>query len=446
MAEELARIAAENEVRRLAEERARIAAEAYAKEMAEALALLEAEKLASQRAEEQARIEAAEQAQRLVDDELRRLELATRAANTYHIHGATTHAQPGFTIPNGTMEIAEDVLAALRAAIRSAIAALSGLAAGTAAGFMVGVSALVYSPELANSELPKRYMFSYPLEDLISAPLPDLDDLAKQGGLLDVPVRFSSRATEGDRSELLVVPVDGVSLPSGVPVVAAVYNLQENIYSVIIPDIPPRTLVWTPLITPDSSSTALPVQEPSPPRYAGGVIIPIEGRIDSHPAVGEAGFDDYIIVFPADSGLPPQYVMFRDPREDAGVARGDGEPVAGRWLEAASQGDGAPVPSQIAEQLSGRQFRNFRAFREAFWKTVSADPELSEQFRNSNRALMAKGRSPVAIPEEGVGGNKVFELHHLDYIKNGGEVYDMDNLRVVTPKRHVEIHSVNGGV
>lgn len=439
VAEELARIAAENEVRRLAQEQARMAAEAQAKEMAETLARLEAEQLARQRAEEQARIEAAEQAQRLVDAELRRLELA-RVANTYPVHGATAHAQPGFTTPNGAMDIAEDVMAALRAAIRSAIAALSGLAAGTATGFMVGVGALVYSPELANGELPKRYMFSYPLEDLRSGPLPDLDHLAKNGGLLDVPVRFSSRATEGDQSELLVVPVDGVSLPAGVRVVAAVYNPQENIYSVTLPDVPPRTLVWTPLITPDSSSTALPVQEPSPPRYAGGVIVPVEGRIDSHPAVGEAGFDDYIIVFPADSGLPPQYVMFRDPREDAGVATGDGEPIVGRWLEAASHGDGAPIPAQIAEQLSGRQFRNFRAFREAFWKAVPNDMELAKSFDQGSLNEMNKGRAPFVRVADRAGKRVKFELHHSTALASGGAQYDSDNLRVVTPKGHVENH------
>lgn len=437
VAEELARIAAENEVRRLAEERARIAAQAHAKEMAEALARLEAENLARQRAEEQARIEAAEQAQRLVDDELRRLELAG-AANTYRV-GAAAHAQLGFTMPNGVMELAEDVIVALRAAI----ATLSSLAAGTATGFMVGVGVLVYSPELANGELPKRYMFSYPLSDFMSGPLPDLDDLAKQGGLLDVPVRFSSRATEDDQSELLVVPVDGVSLPAGVPVVAAVHNPQENVYSAIIPDVPPRTLVWTPLITPDSSSTALPVQEPSPPRYAGGVIIPAEGRIDSHPAVGEAGFDDYIIVFPADSGLPPQYIMFRDPREDAGVATGDGEPVVGRWLEAASQGDGAPIPSQIAEQLRGRQFRNFRAFREAFWKAVPTDMELAKSFDQGSLNEMNKGRAPFVRVADRAGKRVKFELHHSTALASGGALYDSDNLRVLTPKGHVEIHRGN---
>ncbi|HGA3340060.1 TPA: HNH endonuclease signature motif containing protein [Enterobacter roggenkampii] len=33
-----------------------------------------------------------------------------------------------------------------------------------------------------------------------------------------------------------------------------------------------------------------------------------------------------------------------------------------------------------------------------------------------------------------------YELHHKKSIQDGGEVYDIDNLRVLTPKRHVEIH------
>ena len=39
-----------------------------------------------------------------------------------------------------------------------------------------------------------------------------------------------------------------------------------------------------------------------------------------------------ITVFPTDSGLPPIYVMFRDPREDAGVATVMCQPVTGIWL------------------------------------------------------------------------------------------------------------------
>ncbi|WP_369973521.1 hypothetical protein [Photorhabdus sp. CRCIA-P01] len=32
----------------------------------------------------------------------------------------------------------------------------------------------------------------------------------------------------------------------------------------------------------------------------------------------------------------------------------------------------------------------------------------------------------------------------MDLVKNGGNIYDLDNLQVVTPKRHVEMHSNNG--
>ncbi|WP_413466745.1 hypothetical protein, partial [Pseudomonas aeruginosa] len=36
-------------------------------------------------------------------------------------------------------------------------------------------------------------------------------------------------------------------------------------------------------------------------------------------------------------------------------------------LGAASQGEGAPIPSQIADKLRGKTFKNWRDFREQFW-------------------------------------------------------------------------------
>ena len=160
LAEELARVAAENEARRVAQEQARIAAQM----------------LEQQRAEEHARLEAAEQVKRLLEEQRQRRDQAFRAANTYLMRGGTAHAQLVFTTANGAVAVAvaEGAMAGLQAAIRSAIAALSGLVAGTTTGFMVGVGALIYSPELANGELPERYMFSYPLADLTNGPLPTL--------------------------------------------------------------------------------------------------------------------------------------------------------------------------------------------------------------------------------------------------------------------------------
>ncbi|WP_371921056.1 HNH endonuclease signature motif containing protein [Pseudomonas sp. HMWF021] len=50
------------------------------------------------------------------------------------------------------------------------------------------------------------------------------------------------------------------------------------------------------------------------------------------------------------------------------------------------------------------------------------------------------------MPSEQLGGNKVFELHHVEYIKNGGEIFDLDNLKVLTPRHHYQTHSRAGEI
>lgn len=232
----------------------------------------------------------------------------------------------------------------------------------------------------------------------------------------------------------------GVTVPSKVRVVAATFNAQQNVYSVTTEDVPPRTLAWTPIVDPGNSSTTSPAEQPVPTVYTGATVTPVTGRIDAFPGLAEAGFNDFITVFPASSGLPPLYVMFRDPREDAGVATGMGQPVTGIWLGAAAQGEGAAVPSQIADRLRGREFKNFRALREAFWKAVANDPELSKQFKTQNLSAISNGKSPLVSRSERAGAAVKFELHHKIYVSKDGAVYDLENITVVTPKRHKEIH------
>ncbi len=111
------------------------------------------------------------------------------------------------------------------------------------------------------------------------------------------------------------------------------------------------------------------------------------------------------------------------------------------WLGAASQGEGAPIPSQIADQLRGREFRNFRAFREAFWKAVANDSELVRQFNPGSLFLMRNGNAPYVQESDQAGGRVKIEIHHKSRITDGGGVYDFDNLAAITPKRHIEIHS-----
>lgn len=427
--QEQIRIAREQEARQL-QEQARLAAEAEARRVAEEQA----------RIREEARIAAEAEARRIADEQARVAAEALRSAHTFRAPGVTSAAGPLFMTSAGVLAVAEAASASLQAAVRSAIAALGSLAASVGAGAVVGVSALVYSSKLGNGELPDRYAFSTPLSDIAPEFAPDLYAIAVAGGTVDLPYRVSSKTDANGQSVVFVVKTDGRSIPSATRVVAAAYDAERNVYTATTADVPPRTLTWTPIVNPGNSSTISPAEPTDSPAYTGATVIPVEGRLDSFPAVSEAGFDDYVLVFPLDSGLPPNYIMFRDRREDPGVASGVGQVVSGNWLASASQGEGAPVPVQIADQLRGREFRNFRAFREAFWKAVAGDPELSRQFKTVNTLEMANGNAPFAPEIERAGGAGKFELHHKIYISNNGSVYGLENITVVTPSRHKEIH------
>lgn len=312
---------------------------------------------------------------------------------------------------------------------------------GTASGFLVGVSALVYSSRLGNGELPGRYVVTLPLTNLGPAPITDLNAVALNSGTIDVPFRLASRPGEAGLSEVIVVPTDGVHVPANVRVVAAIHKVEQNLYSASTAHVPPRTFTWTPIVNPDNSSTATPIEQPPTPIYEGAAFIPVQGRIDAYPELADVSIDDYILIFPDDSGIPPLYVVFQSPRDMSGVASGEGQQVAPGWLEASAEGEGSPVPSQIAAQLRGREFNNFSRFREAFWRQVAADEILANQFSPNNVALMSKGYAPHVLKSQRAGERKVFEIHHVNHISNGGAVYDVDNMWIVTPKSHIKLHS-----
>lgn len=162
------------------------------------------------------------------------------------------------------------------------------------------------------------------------------------------------------------------------------------------------------------------------------------------PMPEEQNWRDAILVFPDNSGVAPLYVVYKDsPRDKPGVVTGYGEDVTGVWLAKSGEDLGVPIPSRIADKLRGREFSSFDAFRKAFWLMVSQDEQLFSSFKGSNRLHIRKGNAPFAPISEYNDSGKVkrFEIHHVEEIQNGGAVYDVDNLRVVTPKNHKRIHS-----
>lgn len=164
-----------------------------------------------------------------------------------------------------------------------------------------------------------------------------------------------------------------------------------------------------------------------------------------YPVPDVTDFNDYILVFPAGSGIKPIYVYLKTARDESGVATGNGQVIPDnvRWLEVASSGIGAPIPAQVAEKLRGREFRNFDHFRGELWRAVSECPELLGQFKKSNQRVLKKDGSPFVVEEQAVGGRKVFEIHHIVQIRQDGPVYNMDNLRINTPRNHIRIHKEN---
>ncbi|MGV6987363.1 colicin-like bacteriocin tRNase domain-containing protein, partial [Providencia hangzhouensis] len=127
-------------------------------------------------------------------------------------------------------------------------------------------------------------------------------------------------------------------------------------------------------------------------------------------------------------------------RKKPGIATGKGKKVGDKWLNDAGKENGVPIPDRIADKLRGKKFNNFDEFRKKLWEEVSKDPELLKQFNPQNKGNVKAGKAPVPREAEQVGGRIKYEIHHETPISEGGEVYDIDNMRIVTPKRHIDIH------
>lgn len=85
-----------------------------------------------------------------------------------------------------------------------------------------------------------------------------------------------------------------------------------------------------------------------------------------------------------------------------------------------------------------KEFNTFDNFREEFWKTV-ANSNYSKQFNKQNIARMLKGKAPITPKSGHYGKHKSYIIHHKQPIHKGGEVYNLDNLIVTSPKMHQEI-------
>nr|WP_277716823.1 HNH endonuclease [Priestia flexa]WEZ07876.1 HNH endonuclease [Priestia flexa] len=96
------------------------------------------------------------------------------------------------------------------------------------------------------------------------------------------------------------------------------------------------------------------------------------------------------------------------------------------------------IPKEVRNQLIGKYFNSFDDFRKEFWKSV-ANTNFAEEFNNRNITRMLEGNAPIAPKLEHYGKHKSYILHHKQPIDKGGEVYNLDNLIITSPKMHQSI-------
>ena len=105
------------------------------------------------------------------------------------------------------------------------------------------------------------------------------------------------------------------------------------------------------------------------------------------------------------------------------------------WLRG-SHGNGGFIPEHIAARLRGKRYRSFDHFRSEFWKAIAADPITNRRFPAKEIQKMRDGKAPRAHETQWIKGRKSYEIHHATPIKDGGRVYDMRNMIVLTPRMH----------
>lgn len=238
------------------------------------------------------------------------------------------------------------------------------------------------------------------------------------------------------------------SISSAVSVLSAVSNSVTGMDEVRLPSMagaPQLTVLINPVYVPQlPKNTGNQGVVPSVPSHTGTTDEPVESlTVTTIPMDDDVSFRDFIYWQPdADgSGAVPIYVVLStDPRKLPGKVSGYGQGDGDNWLRDADKGEGVPVPARIADRLRGREFSSFDAFRKALWTEVGKDPELLKQFSPDDVELVNKGYSPTVSAQDSAGKRVKMELHHKQQISKGGDVYNVDNLNVLTPKRHIEIH------
>jgi hypothetical protein len=108
------------------------------------------------------------------------------------------------------------------------------------------------------------------------------------------------------------------------------------------------------------------------------------------------------------------------------------------------QGSAGHIPKEIKKKFNLKKYKSFDGFRRAFWKEMAKHKHLAKKFKEfhpKNIGLMKKGLAPLVPAGQNLGKLKKYMLHHRKRIADGGSVYDLSNLLIVSPRFHKALHT-----
>jgi hypothetical protein len=332
-----------------------------------------------QQADEDARVSRTRQANTLTVP----LSSMTQGAMVLTNAGAQAAQQAGKIIEVAAQTTGKIIEAAVQQAVRHL--SLSSLATLAPRPLTVFVGGLVYSPTLGDGELTpeqRRRLFqsvAVPAQALGLSDEQALRSIADSGGSVDMPYRLKPEAVA--QGTAVIAVTTGNEISPSVPVINAVLDPLTGNYTAEVPGSPPRHLQFTP----DASITK---EVPSQGRIA--LLPPV---VQDLPKGVDLRIQDCIICVP---GSAPMYLSFNLPPLGAGVVTGKGQPAKADWWSTASRSTGAAIPSQIGDQLRGREIQSFGAFGDALWRTLGEQSALTSQFDEVNKKRVEQGFAPYA--------------------------------------------------
>ena len=318
--------------------------------------------------------------------------------------------------------VAQQAATLIETAVTQAVSRLS-LAALAPQPFTVLVAGLVYSPTLANGELTpdqRRRLFqsvAVPAKTLGLTDEQALRSLADSGDSVDMPYRLKPQTVPEGTAVIAVTT--GNEISAKVPVINAVLDPLTGHYIAEVPGSPPRYLQFT-------SDTTAEQTTASPARIA---VLPPQTQ--ALPKGVDLRLQDCVVCLP---GSAPMYLSFNQPPPGSGSVIGTGQTATADWWKTSTRTTGAAIPTQIGNQLRGREITSFDSFDESLWRTLGEHPALTSQFDVVNKKRLEQGFAPYAPKSTWIGERREFELRFQESPESGANPFNLDKISITAPQ------------